>query len=187
EGAQARAHRQRLLRRVQPVDERPALVRGEDGGEDAQGGGLAGAVGAQKAGDLPIPGDEGDAPEGLHLAERLVELLDLDHGSCPRKSRNMGAGAMSATQVVSSWSTEASRSTLAMSEGRQPRGETLWPWPFTTRWRLWVRVFLASSARSGGVTGSASPERRRTGTSERTGSLKDASTVACGQRAQTVR
>src|SRR5439155_13194801 len=57
---------------------------GQVAGEDAHGGRLAGAVGAEKAHDLAAADLEADAVDGQHGAEVLGEVLDADHahGSC---------------------------------------------------------------------------------------------------------
>jgi hypothetical protein len=56
----------------------------QHGAEDAHGGGLAGAVGPEQAEDLPGPGLEADAIDGVdqpaaQVPERLGQVLDLDH------------------------------------------------------------------------------------------------------------
>ncbi len=76
-----------LLRHVAPRAARPracrlpvpgdaALVRLHEAQDDPHRGGLAGAVGAQEAEDLPRTDGKGDAVEGLHLAEALAEAVD---------------------------------------------------------------------------------------------------------------
>jgi hypothetical protein len=60
---------------------RAATVRTGEGGEDADGGRLAGAVGTQHPEDLALGDVEVEASEGVRLAEGLVEADGLDHGS----------------------------------------------------------------------------------------------------------
>src|SRR5690606_41290331 len=74
-------------RRVDPVDLDLAAVRAHQRVEHAQGGGLAGAVGAEQAGDLAVAGLEAHAGHGLHRAgagpEALVEVSGDDHRRTP--------------------------------------------------------------------------------------------------------
>ena len=51
-----------------------------EGGEDPHGGRLAGAVGADEAADRAVRDLEGDAVDGLELAEVAVEVVDDDGG-----------------------------------------------------------------------------------------------------------
>src|SRR5439155_7760672 len=71
-----------LLRRdlgVKAEDlDRPG-VRREQRADDAQGGGLAGAVGTEQAEDLARVRLQGDAAQDLVRTERLFQAIDLDH------------------------------------------------------------------------------------------------------------
>src|SRR5262249_12638280 len=51
----------------------------EQGGQDAHGGGLAGAVGADEAVDVALLQLEAEPVEGVQLAVHLGQLAGLDH------------------------------------------------------------------------------------------------------------
>lgn len=59
------------------VEDDAAADRFEQAGEGAQGGGLAGAVGADEGDDLAGLDGEGDALDGFDLAVGDAEVLDL--------------------------------------------------------------------------------------------------------------
>jgi hypothetical protein len=61
-----------------PEDRRPALIGFEHSREDPHRGGLPGPVGTEEAEDRPRGHGEIDAIEGDHVAEPLLEPLDLD-------------------------------------------------------------------------------------------------------------
>ena len=64
---------------VVPEDTAGAPVGGEDGGEDADGRRLAGAVGPQQAEDGALLDREAHAVEGAHVtAEGLSQIVGLD-------------------------------------------------------------------------------------------------------------
>ena len=78
------ANRRGVLDDVDPADQGGALLRAEQGREDADGGGLAGAVRAEHAENASFGYFEIDAGERLGLAESLGEAVGLDcqcHGS----------------------------------------------------------------------------------------------------------
>ena len=79
--AEASAHRDRIDRRIDAVHQHLPGVGFHQGVQHPQGGGLAGAVGAEQPGDLAVAGGEADAVDGFHLAEGLVQVPDLDHDS----------------------------------------------------------------------------------------------------------
>src|SRR6185437_10191442 len=82
--AELAAHRQRIDRGVDAVHQHLAAIGFHQRIEHAQRGGLAGAVGAEQAGDLAVAGGEADAVDGFHCAEGLVQIPDFDHGCSPR-------------------------------------------------------------------------------------------------------
>jgi hypothetical protein len=57
------------------IDADAALVRGHQRVEHAHGGGLAGTIGAEQAGDLPIAGAEADVGDRLDAAVRVSKAL----------------------------------------------------------------------------------------------------------------
>src|SRR5581483_3459028 len=65
---------------VDAEDRGRAAVRPEDRREDAHGGGLAGAVGAEHAEDGPGRDLEVDPGQRLEVAEALRQALDADRG-----------------------------------------------------------------------------------------------------------
>ena len=60
------------------ISARPSLG-GRIAGQDAHGGGLAGAVGAEEAPDLPFLHPEGNVVDRQHAGELLGQVFDLDH------------------------------------------------------------------------------------------------------------
>ena len=77
--------RDAVLEGIQPVDEQPPLRRFEDAHEEAEQGGLAGAVGAEQPADLAGRDGEGDVLERQLLAEGLGDALDLDEMAGPER------------------------------------------------------------------------------------------------------
>ncbi len=69
--------------------------------ENAQRGALAGAVGAEQAGDAAVLGAKAHAAQRLHGAEPLHQLLGLDHGPGPFSDRKNGGACSLSTQCVS--------------------------------------------------------------------------------------
>jgi hypothetical protein len=67
-----------LADHVQAEDLGPPAVRRKDGGEDADGGGLAGAVGAEEPEHGARRDREVDAVEGDHVAEAFGQALHQD-------------------------------------------------------------------------------------------------------------
>jgi hypothetical protein len=63
---------------VDAADPELATVGDGEGGDRADEGGLAGAVGAEHRDDLAAVGDEVEAGKGLDLAEALGEASGLD-------------------------------------------------------------------------------------------------------------
>src|ERR1044071_9201524 len=83
------------------VDQGAAAIRFQHGVEDAQRGGLAGAVRPDQPGDLAIARGEADAAHGLHVAERLPQILDDDQAStCSASVRNGRARSTAASPSV---------------------------------------------------------------------------------------
>ena len=68
-----------VLDHVEAADAGVAGVGDEQGGQDADGGRLAGAVGAEHTEDGAASDGEVDALQRLRLAEVLDEALGLDH------------------------------------------------------------------------------------------------------------
>ncbi len=73
------AHGAGVATQVDAGDGGLALIGFEQGGEDAHGGGLAGAVGAQQAQHGPLGDGQVDAREGRHVAVALDEPAGGDH------------------------------------------------------------------------------------------------------------
>ena len=65
---------------VEAVDEGGARGRGQEGGEHADQGRLAGAVRSQEAEDLALLHGEAHAVHGGEVAERLDDAPDVDGG-----------------------------------------------------------------------------------------------------------
>src|SRR5205807_1957962 len=123
--------------------------------------------------------------DGHHFAEHPPQLAHLDHGEGPAKLSKNGGRLRVWAQPASSASAAPASRNCATSSGTQPCMVVPWPTPGTITCSACERVARASSARAGGVTGSSSPERSSTGTSERTGSWKPGGTSPRGQKAQT--
>ncbi len=68
---------------VDAVDLDTAAARFEQRAHDADGGGFAGAVGAEEGEDFPFGYVEGDVVDGVDGAERFNEVLDTDHAEVP--------------------------------------------------------------------------------------------------------
>src|SRR5690606_28909924 len=117
---------------IDAVDQHLAAVRLHQGVEHAQRGGLAGAVRPEQARDLAVTRAEADAVDGLDRAERLVQVLELDHCEAPLKSRKCGVGPSRSTHSVSSADGSSLSMNAATTLGRQPRPSTEWPWPRAT-------------------------------------------------------
>src|SRR5437899_2316704 len=69
----------RLLEDVEAVDPHRARGRRQEAGDDPHGRRLSGAVGAEKAEDLPGSSGEGDVADGSKLAVALGQARDFDH------------------------------------------------------------------------------------------------------------
>ncbi len=78
--ADALLHLERLLEDVEAAHFHAAARRRDHAGEDAHGGGLAGAVGSEEAQDLARLHLEGDVLYGLQVAVVLHQMRDFDHG-----------------------------------------------------------------------------------------------------------
>jgi hypothetical protein len=76
--ADLRAQRGGVADRVEADDARRAAVGLQEGGEDAHGRRLAGAVGAEEPEHRARLGREVDAAEGVDLSVGLLEARDLD-------------------------------------------------------------------------------------------------------------
>ena len=68
-----------LALRIVPVDAKGAAGWLQDGGEHLDGGGLAGAVGAEKAENLPLRNRERDVVHGAKVRKVLHQVADFDH------------------------------------------------------------------------------------------------------------
>ena len=77
------AHAPRFAQGIEAGDAHAAGIRGEQGGQDAQGGGLAGAVGAEQAVEAAGGHRQIEAVEGHHLgtlaAVGLAQVPQLQH------------------------------------------------------------------------------------------------------------
>ena len=95
--AEAAAHLQRIDGHVDPGDQRSPLGGGQDPGQDAQGGGLAGTVRPEQAVDLTRGDREGEPIDRGLAGEALDQRIDDDgrfaHGS-PRIARRRSAQAL---------------------------------------------------------------------------------------------
>jgi len=118
--AQSRACAEGIDRRVAPIDQRPPVIGAKHGGQHAQGGGLAGAVGAQKTGNRAVGRHKAERVHGYGGAEAPGESLGGDHGGGPAKSMKNGVGAAASRQVVSRAMAELAARNRAMSSGVQP-------------------------------------------------------------------
>ena len=73
---------------------RRSARRGEQGGEQVDGGGLAGAIGAEKAEELAFPHLQVEPIEGADRAEILAKAAGVDRGGGhPFAARARDAGA----------------------------------------------------------------------------------------------
>ena len=77
--ADQRPHRCRVLADRDAADRGPTSIRRCQGGEDADGGGLAGSVGPDEAEDLALGHAEADIRHRDLAAVPLAQLLDSDH------------------------------------------------------------------------------------------------------------
>src|SRR5918996_5823801 len=77
--AHALANFKRLLQNIVPGDRCSSIGGRHISGEDSHGGGLACAVGAEKADDLSLLGVEGQVFNGAARAIIFGESVDLDH------------------------------------------------------------------------------------------------------------
>lgn len=79
------AHRHRVAGGIHAIDRDAALVGRHQRVEHAQGGGLAGAIGAEQPGDLAVGSAEADPVDGFHQTglglERLMQGIDDNHAS----------------------------------------------------------------------------------------------------------
>ena len=93
--------RHRILRGIKSVDPDFARIRREQRVEHAQRSGFTGAIGAEEPGDLAIAGLKCHAVNRFYLAERLVQICDLNHGLGPNRLVKNGDASISSTQVIS--------------------------------------------------------------------------------------
>ena len=77
--ADAALHLERLLEDVEAGDLGGAGSGGQEAGQDAHGGRLAGAVAAQKAQDFALGNVEGDVVERDEVSVTLGQIADFDH------------------------------------------------------------------------------------------------------------
>ena len=95
----AEAHAGALVHRlagdVLAVEPDLAAVRGDQAGDHVEAGGLAGAVGAEQAGDLAALDVQGDVAHHLTLAEGAGDVLDAQAGRARGLGRRLvGGGVM---------------------------------------------------------------------------------------------
>ncbi len=149
--------------------------------EHAQRGGLAGAVRAEQAGDLPVRRSEAHAVDGLHPAgavsgttcagpsTRIMRAPCGPHGSQPYEPRER----RHVLQLVQALPSSAFASAVAMnsatSRGPQPDAHHAVALSAQNECREFGSVRCTSSPYRGGVTGSNSPDSSSTGMSDLTG------------------
>jgi len=80
--AGSRPDLRRFLGDVVPGDGGTAGIRPQQGGQDANGGGLAGAVRAEDAQHRALGGGQADPVQGLGGTEALGEPFGFDDGVC---------------------------------------------------------------------------------------------------------
>ena len=68
-----------LALRIVPIDAKGAAGGLQDGGQHLDGGGLSGAIGPEKAEDLPFGNGERNVIHGAEIAEVLDQVLDFNH------------------------------------------------------------------------------------------------------------
>ena len=90
------------------TDERGAVGGLQDGGQHAQRGGFAGAIGAQQAIDLAGLAGEGDVIDGANLAAFFVvkdlhETVGFDHGIIPLVKERTGGWQPCADENTQVW------------------------------------------------------------------------------------
>src|SRR5690606_34900206 len=78
--ADALLHLDRVPTGVEPAHEDRARVGGDQRGEDVDGGGLPGSVGAEQGEDLAALDDEIEVLDHRLRAERLAQVLRLEGG-----------------------------------------------------------------------------------------------------------
>ena len=92
--AERAPHRDRILRGIDAVHGHLSAVGRHQGVQHAHGGGLAGAVRPEQAGDAAILGAEADIGHRLDTAgagvEGLVQVVGDDHGAHPLNEVNAG-------------------------------------------------------------------------------------------------
>ena len=69
-----------VFHHVEAADGGGAAGGGDESGDDAHGGGLAGAIGAEESHGLPLLNLEGDVLDGVEVAVGLGELGGDNHG-----------------------------------------------------------------------------------------------------------
>src|ERR1700678_4821442 len=154
-----RAGLRSLAADVHAVDTRQAAVRCQHSVQHAQARRLAGAVGAQNAGDFTITRHEGDIAHRFDGAETLAQILGLDHGAGPVMLMKKGAGVCRSRQAASSLSAAAVSRNSAINFGTQPVATWPCPSPLKTRCRWCASPRAARSASAGGGTRGPPPHR----------------------------
>src|SRR5262249_50807953 len=155
--AKMRARLGGLAEDVDAVHAGAALIGRDHAVDHAQAGGLAGAVGTQKAGDLAVARQEADLARRLPRAETLPQALRFDHGEGPVELTKNGVTTCRCRHSAFNSSGAAPFKNCSMSLGTQLVASCPCPSPLNTRWRWCTRPRAARSAYAGGVTGSASP------------------------------
>src|ERR1700674_43522 len=111
----SRVNPRRVLRHVGAVDRRVAARRLEECGEDAQGGGLTGSVGAPQAEDLALWDLEGDVIQGRPLAVDLAQVFRADHVTVPV---NETGPSMDMLPLATNWRRTSFDTGLTAESGR---------------------------------------------------------------------
>jgi len=102
------AHLVRVLEHVHARHHGSPGVGAQQGGEDAHGGGLARAVGAEQAEDSALGDFEVDAVEGTYIAEGLHQALGIYGSVCHLRLSslalwNLGVLPLSLAIVIPAW------------------------------------------------------------------------------------
>src|ERR1019366_9225055 len=85
------ANRDAVPKDIEPCDSCLAGGRGEVAGEDAHGGAFTGAVGPEKADDLPGLDVEADVADGGVIAIVFGQFAYVDHAHSPKPAGDAGA------------------------------------------------------------------------------------------------
>src|SRR3954469_25508184 len=82
-----------MLTRIDAVERNRPARRRQQRGQHLDGRRLAGAVGPEEREDLPFGNVERDVIDGFHLAERLDQIMNVNHAAAPQAERNTNTAA----------------------------------------------------------------------------------------------